>query len=129
MNNSIVELKDFELDEISGGGVLSLAGFISTTQTEKKLCAGVIKRICGIATSAILYFPLTIALEILDSNKPFNTTIKDIGNELKNHSIVGMSNKKFGLDLVYAAIPAFTVGNIIGEKFGKYICQKIGLED
>lgn len=114
MNNSIVKLEDFELDEISGGGTAKqvakktagyaikggLAGLLGTVSG---FCAWVLCDVFGIPIYSRTNYRMATVLENVPLGYPAFFT-------------------------VIGGIPAVVAGTC-GWKLGKYISKKLGLED
>ena len=116
MNNSIVKLEDFELDEISGGISIDKA---KAKQVAKKVGAYAVK-----GTSSLVLGAGTVFLSAFASKK-----LKYID------ALCKFLSEKTGDDIaafitvdVCFGIPSAFAG-VAGWKIGEWICKKLGLED
>ena len=114
MNNSIVKLEDFELDEISGG--------VTAKQVAKKAGAYAIKGTVSAVFGSVEFFLSTLSAEKFGY-------FDNLYNFL-NDKIVGKNE-----DIAYCiagdiclGIPSAFAG-VAGWELGGWICKKIGLED
>ena len=126
MNNSIVKLEDFELDEISGG--------ITAKQVAKKTAGYAIKGLCTAAfatvNAAAIYFP---ANHLIKKETVSSTEELSPNAEAMVYTITTVLSFPYKLlvSSVSAALTATTLplSGVAGWKLGELICNKIGLED
>ena len=117
MNNPMIKLEDFELDEISGG--------ISTDKTKAKQLAKKVGMYAVKGTS-LLVFCIgggIISLLLREKLKYRKNIYIFLNNKLKNKDIAGFIT----CDITAILPTAFS--GVAGWKLGKWICKKIGLED
>ena len=103
MNNSIVKLEDFELDEISGGG--------TAKQVAKKTTGYAIKGLCTLVFGSVGFVLSTLSAEKLKYGQKISNSVGD--------------ESSFGICL---GIPTAFAG-AAGWKLGSWLCKKLGLED
>ena len=117
MNNSIVKLEDFELDEISGG-----SNKTKVKQVAKKAGAYAIKG----TVSAVLGFGgvfLTLSVDNMLKDGSGMTPIDKLYNSLPG---------KFQFDdiaIFTMIVVTEALSFVAGWKIGGWLCKKIGLED
>lgn len=103
MNNSIVKLEDFELDEISGGG--------TAKQVAKKTTGYAIKGLCTLVFGSVGFVLSTLSAEKLKYGQKISNSVGD--------------ESSFGICL---GIPTAFAG-VVGWNLGSWLCKKLGLED
>lgn len=115
MNNSITKLKDFELDEISGG--------VTAKQVGKKVAAYAIKGACAIIPAC-----LVLGAEFSFLGKKAND--REISGFRYTPKKITIS-ELFGFAFISGAIFGIptTATCIGGLKLGEWICKKLNLED
>ena len=115
MNNSFTKLKDFELDEISGG--------VTAKQVGKKVAAYAIKGACAIIPACLVLGTEFSFFEKKANDlelSGFRYTPKKITiSEL--FGVAFMSGAIFGIPTTATCIG--------GLKLGEWICKKLNLED
>ena len=111
MNNSIVKLEDFELDEISGGININKE---KAKQVAKKTTGYAIKGLCT-AVSAIILRSICSVI---------NSKLTNISKRLKE-------GDPENIDVFIACTELLSIpaSGLVGWKIGELICKKIGLED
>ena len=103
MNNSIVKLEDFELDEISGGG--------TAKQVAKKTTGYAIKGLCTLVFGSVGFVLSTLSAEKLKYGQKISNSVGD--------------ESSFGICL---GIPTAFAG-VVGWNLGSWLYKKLGLED
>ena len=107
MNNSIVKLEDFELDEISGG--------ITAKQVDEIVIKGASSLVLGVGTFLLLFFA---------GNKlGYGYQLKNFLEEKLDKDLADF----IAFDICYGIPTAFA--GVAGWNFGSWLCKKLGLED
>lgn len=112
MNNLIVKLEDFELDEISGG--------VTAKQVAKKIGAYAIKGTFSFVLGSCTSIMLDLTGSIFDFDKGIRNFLSE---KLKNKKVACTINSS-----ICHSIPTALVA-VGGWKLGEWLCKKIGLED
>ena len=116
MNNSLVKLEDFQLDEISGGitanqvvkntAGYAIKGTLSVAFGVTSACAAILAMICSGATNSIY----------------------DKCEEIFVNKKAEASLASYLIYTILGSAPASLIA-VGGWKLGEWICKKIGLED
>lgn len=107
MNNSIIKLEDFELDEISGGITAKTLGALAIKGTSSL--------VLGVGTFTLSYF---VSYKSECINQLYDFLRKSLDEKLGDF---------LAFDICCAIPTAFA--GVAGWKLGELICKKLGLED
>ena len=107
MNNSIVKLEDFELDEISGG--------ITAKQVDEIVIKGASSLVLGVGTFFLSGFA--------DDKLGYGDQLTNFLEEKLDNDLAGFLTFD-----VCGGIPTAFAG-VAGWNFGSWLCKKLGLED
>lgn len=107
MNNSIIKLEDFELDEISGGITAKTLGALAIKGTSSL--------VLGVGTFTLSYF---VSDKSGCGDQLYVFLEKSLGEDLGDI---------LTFDICCATPTAFA--GVAGWKLGELICKKLGLED
>ena len=116
MNNSIVKLEDFELDEISGGININKE---KAKQVAKKTTGYAIKGLCTAVFGSVGF---VLSGLLADKFKYFDSLKKFLEEKL-DKDLAGFLT----FDICFEISTAFA--GVAGWSFGSWICKKLGLED
>ena len=114
MNNSIVKLEDFELDEISGGFNKAKA-----KQVAKKTTGYAIKGLCTAVFGSVGF---VLSGLLADKCRYFDSLKKFLEEKLdKDLADFIAFNICYGISTAFAGVA--------GWNFGSWLCKKLGSED
>ena len=120
MDNSLVKLEDFQLEEISGG------------ITAKQVGEYVMKRVCAFSGSVVYCVTtMTCVGSVIGwrfKSKGVSVADMHLDNFAKEILSDDMLRMIYALGSL-AILGSFSIGGAYGWKLGEWICKKIGLED